>query len=128
MDFGISTLAAEMAQRAKQSEVCSESENKQSFLAQHVLRNAEKLIAERGAERDKAGNERSMSSAVAAFNALTGYVITETQGWLFMVLLKISRSQGGRYRPDDYEDMTAYAALAAESEHKAREQEYPDDV
>lgn len=83
--------------------------------APDILRRAADLIAERADQRDRPGGERSMASTVAAFNAIYGAQLTETQGWVFMQLLKLSRSAGGRYIADDYEDCVAYAALAAES-------------
>ena len=57
-----------------------------------------------------------MSRTVAAFNAIYGTDITETQGWHFMELLKMARSSQGAYVPDDFDDKVAYAALAAECE------------
>ena len=41
--------------------------------------------------------------------------LTETQGWLFMALLKMSRAKGGEFNSDDYIDGAAYFALAGES-------------
>lgn len=83
--------------------------------APDVLRKAAQLIDERGVQRDKPNGERSMLATVNAFNAVYGTALTETQGWHFMELLKMVRSAQGIYVPDDYEDKTAYAALAAES-------------
>jgi hypothetical protein len=82
--------------------------------ADDLLETARSLINQRGKERDKASGERSMRGAVLAFNALFGASLTETQGWTFMLLLKLSRSAGGAYKQDDYLDAIAYAALAAE--------------
>ena len=56
-----------------------------------------------------------MRAAVDAFNALTGHKLTERDGWMFMVMLKASRAQAGRFRADDYIDGAAYFALAGES-------------
>lgn len=83
--------------------------------AQDKLREAARLIEERASQRDRPGGERSMAATVAAFNALHGTELTEIQGWHFMELLKMSRSAGGRYIEDDYDDKIAYAALAAEA-------------
>lgn len=80
-----------------------------------ILRRAADLIDERAHERDRPGGERSMAATVAAFNAIYGADLSETQGWVFMALLKMARSAGGAYKADDYEDLTAYSALAAES-------------
>lgn len=56
-----------------------------------------------------------MSRAVGAFNALKGTNMSETDGWLFMVLLKMSRAQQGKYHSDDYLDIVGYSALLAEA-------------
>lgn len=72
-------------------------------------------MEDRASVRDSEDGERSMKSTVNAFNAIFGTEITEEQGWHFMTLLKISRSKGGDYRKDDYEDAAAYQALAGET-------------
>lgn len=71
-------------------------------------------IGDRANERDTE-SERSMCSAVGAFNAMYGTSLTEEQGWAFMVLLKMSRAKGGEVRKDDYVDGAAYFALMGES-------------
>jgi hypothetical protein len=83
--------------------------------AGHVLREAARQIDERAALRDCPEGERSMGRCVAAFNALTGHALSETEGWNFMELLKLARATAGRYHADDHTDCAAYAALAAES-------------
>tara|TARA_R110000796_G_scaffold17656_2_gene54211 strand:- start:25471 stop:25764 length:294 start_codon:yes stop_codon:yes gene_type:complete len=82
--------------------------------APQILKEAANTIATRGAERDK-GQERSMGATVEMFRAATGHSVTETQGWLFMALLKVARSQGGTVKLDDFLDGAAYMALAGES-------------
>lgn len=72
-------------------------------------------IDDRAQVRDMPEGERSMARCVAAFNALTGASLTETQGWLFMAVLKASRATAGAYHADDWQDMAAYVALAGES-------------
>lgn len=79
-----------------------------------ILLEAERTIVNRAKERDSE-SERSMASTVAAFNAMYGTNLTEVHGWLFMVLLKMSRSKQGEFKLDDYVDMAAYAALAGEA-------------
>ena len=71
---------------------------------------------------DKPGGERSMSATVAAFNAVTGDGVmnTEERGWLFMQTLKAVRSQQGEFRADSYEDGASYAGLAGEAAYKER--------
>lgn len=80
-----------------------------------MLDDAQKAIGNRAAERDRPDGERSMRAAVDAFNALTGHSLSERDGWMFMVMLKASRAQAGRFRADDYIDGAAYFALAGES-------------
>jgi hypothetical protein len=82
--------------------------------APEILRHTADHIAQRAASRDLPQGERSMSRAVAAFNALTGHKVSERDGWLFMVALKASRATAGAHNADDYQDMAAYAALAGE--------------
>ena len=81
-----------------------------------VLRAAAQHMEDRATTYDAPNGERSMEKTVAMFNNLMGgdrYMTTE-QGWLFMAILKIVRSQQGDFRADNYEDLAAYAALAAE--------------
>ncbi len=80
-----------------------------------LLEDAAGHIKDRAAQRDAPQGERSMARAVHAFNAMYGTALTETQGWQFMVLLKMSRASQGYFNSDDYEDQAAYAALAGES-------------
>jgi hypothetical protein len=82
--------------------------------ANQILSKAAETIGNRAAERDT-DSERSMAKSVKAFNALTGHAMTETQGWLFMAVLKAARAQGGAFVLDDYIDGAAYFALAGES-------------
>lgn len=82
----------------------------------NVLQAAMSHILERGGTYDSEGGERSMSATVQAFNAITGHELKESQGWLFMVLLKAARAnQKHAYHADSFEDMAAYVALAAEA-------------
>lgn len=85
------------------------------YTAADMLQEAKDCLVARGVERDKPNGERSMKSTVEAFNALTGHDLTEEHGWIFMLALKMARSQGGCYKADDYIDMAAYAALAGEA-------------
>lgn len=81
--------------------------------AETILRTAADVMAQRGKTRDT-GRERSMARTVRAFNALTGQDMTETQGWIFMAVLKLAREQSG-HDPDNFVDGAAYMALAGES-------------
>ena len=77
-------------------------------------------MKDRSATYDKPAGERSMGSTVDAFRAITGHDLTEEQGWLFMGLLKMVRSQQGGFRADNYEDLAAYAGLQGEAAHRDR--------
>ena len=81
-----------------------------------ILQEAINTISNRAESRDTE-QERSMADIVKMFNVLYGTNLTETQGWVFMILLKIKRASLGKFRPDDYVDGAAYFGLAGES-HK----------
>ena len=81
-----------------------------------LLHAAADLMAERGKDYDQPDGERSMARAVAAFNAVTGRDLTETEGWGFMLLLKLVRQhQAKGWHKDSGRDAIAYAALMAEA-------------
>jgi len=86
----------------------------QAVTANDILAQAASEMQDRGRTYDAEGGERSMGKTVAAFNALTGVGMTETQGWLFMAMLKAARSQQGGYRADSFVDGAAYFALMGE--------------
>lgn len=77
-------------------------------------------LEQRGRDRDQPDGERTMPSVVRAFEALTGHRVTEQQGWLFMALIKVKRSQSGAPDLDHYVDGANYFALAGESALAAR--------
>lgn len=85
-------------------------------LAPELLGRAAALMHERGKQYDAPAGERSMGQTVAAFNAITGRDLTESEGWLLMCVLKAVRAQA-RKEPhaDSLEDLIAYAALLAEA-------------
>lgn len=83
--------------------------------ASSLLHEAAQTIEDRASERDLLA-ERSMKRAVDAFNTLTGLSLSETQGWLFMAILKLSRATVGKHNPDDLLDAAAYVALTLEAE------------
>lgn len=83
--------------------------------AHTLLLEAAAAIGARAALRDCPSGERSMARTVAAFNALFGTQLTETQGWHFMEVLKLARASAGGHHLDDHTDRAAYAALAGES-------------
>lgn len=87
--------------------------------ASEFLTQALAEMTDRARTYDRPEGERSMGRTVEAFRAVTGVSMTETQGWLFMALLKAVRSQQGAYRADSFIDGAAYFALAGESADKS---------
>lgn len=83
--------------------------------AQGILLEVAEVLTNKGLERDKPTGERSMLSTVNAFNALTKNNLSEIDGWVFMLCLKLARANGGSFCEDDYVDLVGYAALTAES-------------
>lgn len=90
--------------------------------ANEILKRAAEHMQDRAATYDKKDGERSIGATVAAFNAVTGdgLMNSEERGWLFMSLLKKVRSQQGEYRADNYEDDTAYSSLQGEAAARER--------
>ena len=91
--------------------------------AQEILESAAGHLKDRASTYDKPEGERSMYATVEAFECVTGVGMTETQGWLFMAILKAVRSQQGGYRADNYEDGAAYFSLAGEAAHASEEED-----
>lgn len=81
--------------------------------ATDLLDEAAWCLADRASARDTE-KERSMAKTIKTFNQLTGRDLTEADGWVFMVVLKLARAQVGMRR-DDFVDGAAYMALAGES-------------
>ncbi|MFC0666230.1 DUF6378 domain-containing protein [Azotobacter chroococcum] len=90
--------------------------------AHEILEAGISHMKDRAATYDKPEGERSMKATVEAFKVITGHELTEEQGWLFMGLLKMVRSQQGSFRADSYEDLAAYAGLMGEAAHAERAQ------
>lgn len=92
--------------------------------ADEILQIANEAIAQRGVMYDSTGQqqERSMGKVVVMFNALTGHELTNEQGWKFMCLLKLARSEQGEFSLDSFIDLAAYAALAGEEAAKRNQQ------
>lgn len=86
--------------------------------APEILDAAREAIASRAVERDQPDGERTAARAVRIFNAITGRedasALNELEGWLFMIALKLARSQQGTFKLDDYVDGAAYFGLAGE--------------
>lgn len=84
--------------------------------ATDFLKQASAIMEQRAAQYDQPGGERSMGRTVQAFNAITGKALTESDGWLLMLLLKQVRQwEAPGFHRDSAEDGVAYAALLAES-------------
>lgn len=81
--------------------------------AHDLLEQARTTMLARSVERD-VEEERAMLPTIRLFAAMCGVELTEYQGWMFMVCLKMARAHGGKFRADDYIDMASYIALAAE--------------
>lgn len=76
------------------------------------------IQAERGKAYDKDDNqeERSMAKIVAIYEMLTGITLSERQGWMFMVVLKMVRAHAKEaFHEDSFTDLISYASLAAEA-------------
>ena len=80
-----------------------------------ILNCAAHEMGDRAKTYDSPDGERSMGATVAAFGAITGVEMSEQQGWQFMEVLKMVRSNQGGYRADSFIDGAAYAALAGEA-------------
>lgn len=80
-----------------------------------ILNKALGHLSDRAVTYDKPDGERSMAKTVAAINAIYDLGMTEVQGWHFMELLKMVRSSQGAFKADNFEDGSAYAALAGEA-------------
>ena len=91
----------------------------QKSTATQIISEALFAIEERSKDRDN-GPERSMDRAVTIFNAATGLGISESDGWLFMICLKLARHKNGQgYNHDHFVDVAGYAGLLAESVERA---------
>lgn len=89
---------------------------KVTFTAPTMLQRAADIMQERGKQYDSPEGERSMEQIVKAFNIITKNELTEAQGWLFMVLLKMVRDNArDKGHQDSCEDLIAYASLYGES-------------
>lgn len=91
-------------------------------IAEEYLARAAAVQAERGKQYDKDNKqqERSMQKIVTMFNTLTGKDLNDTEGWLFMIILKMVRAQAkpGVHHDDTWLDLVSYSALAAEQSER----------
>lgn len=111
-------LAGELEKlyQEEQEELIQENQDTLTDLvkANQILSNAAGHLADRAVTYDKPEGERSMGRTVEMFNLFYGMNLTEDQGWRFMVFLKMVRSTQGKFKLDNFEDSTAYEALAGE--------------
>lgn len=92
---------------------------KNQTLATQILSEALSAIEDRSKDRDN-GSERSMDRAVTIFNAATGLGMSESDGWLFMICLKLARHKNGQgHNVDHFVDVAGYAGLLGESVERA---------
>ena len=84
--------------------------------AEDILTSASATLISRGADRDQ-DEERSMLSAVALFNQMTGAEMSEEDGWAFMICLKLARAYNGpvTFNADHFIDLAGYSALLGEA-------------
>lgn len=86
--------------------------------AENYLRRSIYALNQRARDYDSLGGEKSIGKTIELFNKLTGNNLSDSQGWLFMVCLKLVRSQQGTFHMDNFVDLAAYAALYGESQEK----------
>jgi len=84
-----------------------------------LLFEAQCTLAKRGVQRDTTvggdKHERSMKRIVEVFNSITDLDLTEREGWLFMLAVKLARIQAAKqFDRDSYVDLVGYTALLAE--------------
>lgn len=95
--------------------MCTIAKASQCQTATELLDKTFATLKERGKDRDN-DEERSMAKTVELFNKLEETDLTETQGWRFMVLLKLVRQVNSKNKCEDsFIDTIGYSALLAEA-------------
>ena len=84
------------------------------------LQSAMDVQKERGEQYDKPSGERSMVATVRAFNAITGHVLEESDGWMLKLVRQAQNPE--KYHHDSALDFVAYASLYAEAASEQRGQ------
>jgi hypothetical protein len=84
------------------------------------LEEASNAMKARAALRDTPEGERTASKIANVFNSLTGRDISESEAWLFLVVLKLVRGMAGKFHADDYVDAAAYIGLLGSHESAIR--------
>lgn len=85
--------------------------------ASDLLACATKVQAERALDYDQPEGERSMGRVVEAFNTIKGRkILSESDGWLLQVLLKVARDQSREHvHLDSCKDLVSYSSLYGEA-------------
>lgn len=78
-----------------------------------ILDDAKEIVCD-GRPQEYGGPEDSFARIAALWSAYTGHEYTAHDVAMMMALLKIARTKGGKYNPDNYIDMAGYAACAGE--------------
>ena len=79
---------------------------------------AQEILKERAKEYESPKGEKSMEQITHLFNTLFNKDLTPTQGYVFMVLLKLVRATKRGFKEDTYIDAINYIALAGEEASK----------
>lgn len=83
------------------------------------LMEALRLQKERGEEYDQEGGERSMAKTVEIFNVYKDLDLKESDGWLFMEILKnVRQLSKEEFHEDSASDGVAYSSLKAEAQSR----------
>jgi hypothetical protein len=98
--------------------------NSPAIPATKILDDAKSTIQTRVVEYDRNG-ARSMDLAVRIFNVTRGMELTEADGRLFMLCLKLARSMQGRVKLDTYVDLAGEVALLGECVLESRIEPIP---
>ena len=81
--------------------------------AEEILRTAADLVS--GPRKEQHGDVMEVfGTATSLLHRVSGEVIDEWDGIMFMVCLKLARIKHGAFNIDDYIDACGYLALAAE--------------
>jgi hypothetical protein len=84
--------------------------------ASQLLNRAIAIQAQRAAQYDKSGAERSAAKVAAMFNIAKGQeLVTESDIWLILTILKIVRGEANGPHLDSVEDLVSYSSLYGES-------------
>ena len=84
--------------------------------APQLLNKALTIQQQRAAQDDQAGGERSAGKVAAMFNIAKGReVVTESDVWLMLTILKIVRGEANGPHEDSVSDLVSYSSLYGEA-------------